>query len=278
MTTADRLVREIRDYCAAHANLQGATRYERYFKEGYDAWGLLDKGNPFFTERRDEWLRRYADIGIEGFIEAGEQLFASGKYEEGAIAIQFLEKRRAEMDCAAALALARWFQGGIRNWAHCDVLCGELLAPLLKDGRLPLDALSSWRTSPLRFQRRAVPVAMLGLLPPLVKGRAISAGERRRIKPLLAFVRPMMLDTERVVHQGLGWFLREAWKRAPDVVEPFLLEYKDTAARLIFQYATEKMTPAGKARFRAAKRAVTDGPARATKTRAAKAGRRRAGD
>jgi hypothetical protein len=37
------------------------------------------------------------------------------------------------------------------------------------------------------------------------------------------------------------------------VVEPFLLDWKDTAPRLIFQYATEKMTAADKARFRAAK-------------------------
>ena len=42
----------------------------------------------------------------------------------------------------------------------------------------------------------------------------------------------MMLDEERVVHQGLGWFLREAWKRDPEGVEPFLLEFKDSAARL----------------------------------------------
>jgi 3-methyladenine DNA glycosylase AlkD len=62
-----------------------------------------------------------------------------------------------------------------------------------------------------------------------------------------------MLDQERVVQQGLGWFLREAWKRRPEVVEAFLLEWKDSAPRLIFQYATEKMTPENKARFRKAK-------------------------
>jgi len=253
MKKAHRLVQEIQQYCAAHANRKAATRYERYFAEGYDAWGLLDKGNPFFTDRRDEWLQRYADIGIAGFVEAGEKLFASGKYEEGAIAIQFVKSRRDEMDATTALGLARWFAAGIGNWAHTDVLCGELLAPLLEDGRLPLDALAPWRDAPLRFQRRAVPVAMLGLLPQLKKGVQASPAERRAIKRLLEFLRPMMLDRERVVHQGLGWFLREAWKRAPDAAEPFLLEFKDTAARLIFQYATEKMTAAGKARFRAEK-------------------------
>jgi 3-methyladenine DNA glycosylase AlkD len=67
---------------------------------------------------------------------------------------------------------------------------------------------------------------------------------------LLDFIRPMMMDDERVVHQGLGWFLREIWKKRPAETEQFLLEWKDTAARLIFQYATEKMAPEQKARFR----------------------------
>ncbi len=248
------LAEEIRKYCAAHADASVATKYQRYFKEGYDAWGLLDKGNPFFEERRDEWLATYARIGVGGFIEAGEELFASGRFEEGAIAVMFLEARRGEMDGRDGLALARWYEAGLANWAHNDSLCGRLLAPLLKDGRLRLESLAPWRQSPLRYLRRAVPVAMLGLLPPLKKGQVAAPADRRTIKRLLEFLRPMMLDHERVVHQGLGWFLREAWKKDAASVEPFLLQFKDSAPRLIFQYATEKMTAEGKARFRAARR------------------------
>jgi hypothetical protein len=53
-----------------------------------------------------------------------------------------------------------------------------------------------------------------------------------------------------VVHQGLGWFLREAWKLKRKETEAFLLKWKDNAARLIFQYATEKMTATEKKRFK----------------------------
>ena len=70
---------------------------------------------------------------------------------------------------------------------------------------------------------------------------------------MLAFIEPMMKDDERVVHQGLGWFLREAWKIDPEPVEVFLLKWKDISARLIFQYATEKMTKENKERFRKSK-------------------------
>jgi 3-methyladenine DNA glycosylase AlkD len=69
----------------------------------------------------------------------------------------------------------------------------------------------------------------------------------------ISFIEPLMTDKEREVHQGVGWFLREAWKIEPAPVEEFLLKYKDTAPRLIFQYATEKMTAEGKSRFRRSK-------------------------
>jgi 3-methyladenine DNA glycosylase AlkD len=69
----------------------------------------------------------------------------------------------------------------------------------------------------------------------------------------------MMVDDERVVQQGLGWFLRESWKRYPDETEELLLEFKDRAGRVIYQYATEKMTAAAKARFKAEKRKAGGG-------------------
>ena len=51
-----------------------------------------------------------------------------------------------------------------------------------------------------------------------------------------------MLDAEREVHQFLGWFLRDAWNIRPSETEAFLLKWKETAPRIIIQYATEKMT------------------------------------
>ena len=51
-----------------------------------------------------------------------------------------------------------------------------------------------------------------------------------------------MSDNEKFVQKGLGWFLREAWKKYPEQTEKFLLKWKDTCGRTIIQYATEKMT------------------------------------
>ena len=242
MTRVEALAAEIREYCASHADRKQARRWERYFTEGYDAWGLLDKNDPLWHQKQTEWLEGYRDIGLRGFLKLGEILFRSGKYEEGALAIRFAVTFRDQFDQKAVERLGKWFEAGIRNWAHTDVLCGEIIAPLLESGRVELETLAPWRESELKFQRRAVPVAMLRLLK--VKPDA---------GPLLEFLRPMMTDPERVVGQGLGWFLRETWKKHPRPVEAFLLEWKDQAARVIFQYATEKMAPEARARFRRAK-------------------------
>lgn len=243
MTQAEVLAAEIRAYCAAHADPKQAARWTRYFKEGYDAWGLLDKNDPFWNEKQAGWLEAGRGLGLRGFLRLGSLLFASGKYEEGALAIRFAAQLRDQFDQKAFEKLGEWFAAGIGNWAHTDVLCGEVIAPLLRSGQIELEALRRWRESRFKYQRRAVPVAMLGLLPSTTD-----------VGPLLEFLRPLMMDPERVVQQGLGWFLRETWKKHPRPVEAFLLEWKERAARLIFQYATEKMTAPARARFRRSKK------------------------
>ena len=70
------------------------------------------------------------------------------------------------------------------------------------------------------------------------------------LSKMFTFIDPLMMDTEREVHQGLGWFLRECWKRDRDTTEGFLLKWKNDCARLIIQYATEKMTKEERLQFR----------------------------
>lgn len=47
---------------------------------------------------------------------------------------------------------------------------------------------------------------------------------KNNFKKLFEFIDPMMMDSEREVHQGLGWFLRECWKRDRKVTEEFLMK------------------------------------------------------
>jgi len=230
-------VEEIRAFCASNADPAIVKKYAKYFKEGYDGYGVSREiwESPARKQLSDGYRERF---GLKGLLDLGDRLFESGKYEEGSFAIVSIKPLLGDFTPDTFQRIGGWLETGVRNWAHTDVICGELLSPSLKSGAWSHRELEAWRQSDSRWRRRAVPVSLLGLI---------------SIAPtsdLLEFIRPLMLDSERVVHQGLGWFLRELWKKDRAPVEAFLLEWKDTAPRLIFQYATEKMTPDQKARFR----------------------------
>jgi 3-methyladenine DNA glycosylase AlkD len=234
------LVARIESFCKAHAEERIVAKYAKYFREGYDPYGvdhglLSAEGGRILNEFRET-------LGFEGFFGLADVLMASGKYEEAGLAIRFVNAFKKEYTRNTFDRLGAWFDGRVLNWATSDRICGEPLAYLLSQSIVHLDDFAPWRESTNKWKRRAVPVTMLVLL----KGQFDP-------ESLLAFIRPVMMDEERVVHQGLGWFLRDLWKKSPAEVDRFLAEWKDSAARLIFQYATEKMTAEQRSRFRRAK-------------------------
>jgi 3-methyladenine DNA glycosylase AlkD len=232
--TLDSKLREIRRFCRDHADEARVRKYARFFVEGYDAYGL---DQQTMEKQRDQWLRAWEpELGLDGLLGLGERLIGSGKYEEASFAVWFAIALKDRFTAATVDRLGRWLETGICNWAHTDVFSGQVLAVLLQRKIVPMD---DWRTSKSKWMRRAVPVS---LIEPVKRGLP-AAG-------LLKFIAPMMLDPEKVVQQGLGWLLRETWKLHPEPVEKLLLNCKDTCPRLIVQYATEKMTPAQKAKFK----------------------------
>jgi len=238
--THEQRLTAIRRYCRAHADPAVVAKYAKYFTEGYDAYGVAGE---VLEQQRDVWLKRWCDLGRDGFLDLGDRLVRTGKYEEGSCAMWFAAEYRRLQTAATFARLGSWLdEGGYRNWGHVDAFCSLVISPLLIDGVVKPRAMADWRRSPSKWKRRAVPVALI----PLVKRGA-------PVRGLLALVSPLMADEEKPVQQGLGWFLREAWKQDPQPVEAFLLRWKDRCGRVIVQYATEKMTAAGKDRFRRAR-------------------------
>lgn len=235
---ATELYEEIRSYCRANANQAVVKKYSRYFKEGYDAYGLTREQ----LEGKVALLLSDKRINMKLVLTAGKLLVESGKYEETSFAIRLLMGYAGQFTVETFEEIGKWFEIGITNWGHTDVICGLLISQFFERNIISLDALSDWRTAANKYQRRAVPVAMIELLK-----------STKDYAPLFAFIEPLMMDSQRVVHQGLGWFLREAWKLKRKETETFLLKWKDNAPRLIFQYATEKMTPEQKKCFKRAK-------------------------
>ena len=239
---AAELYEDIRAYCKKHADKKQVEKYAKFFTEGFDAYGLSKET----FEGKVDSLINDDKVSMRLILSTSKLLVKSGKYEETNFAICLLKEFSDQFDDKTLTQIEPWFKIGIVNWAHCDIFCGHLMTPLLEKKLFKLDDLSDWRKSENKYQRRAVPVAMLTLLK-----------MRKSYNPLFKFIEPLMMDSEKKVQQGLGWFLREAWKIQPEATETFLLKWKNDAGRTIFQYATEKMTAAEKKRFRKEKRKKT---------------------
>jgi len=232
------IIQEIQNYGIKHSDPEIVKKYSRYFKEAYDAYGLTDQKVKSLVAMLFE---KYAITQNDVFI-LGNILFKSGKYEEGSVAILLLKHFEKEFDTQTIMGISKWFENGVNNWAHCDGICMYLLRPLVINKIVSINDLNWWLTAEYRFQRRAAAVAMLEFMK-----------IEENYQNLILFIEPLILDKERVVHQGVGWFLREAWKKKPEIIEPFLFNYKNVAPRLIYQYACEKMTPEQKLKFKKSK-------------------------
>jgi 3-methyladenine DNA glycosylase AlkD len=194
-------------------------------------------------ETRTSLLMKYRnELGFEGFLDLGDRLVKTGKYEEASLALMFAVDFMQDYTPGHLDRFGYWLDDGIHNWAHADMMAGSIIPVFLHKKIVPYTSLAPWRTAESKWKRRVVPVS-------LIKGLKTCPNITERLE----FLEPMMLMPEKVVHQGLGWFLREAWKLYPLPVEDFLLKWKDSAPRLIFQYATEKMTPDHKMRFKKVK-------------------------
>lgn len=219
-----------------HASEENVLKYSRYFKGGiFNAWGL---STNVMNSKRDELIKS-GEITPELIFDAAPLLMNSGKYEETSFAISLLMKQLDQCDFSSFRQLEGWFYIGIYNWAHADYLGMFLLPAFMKKGIIKREDFAGWIMSPFKFQRRCVPVTFIKLLKTEIS-----------FNNLFLMLEPLMNDSDREVHQGMGWFLREAWKIKPEETELFLMKWKNTAPRLIFQYACEKMEKEARLKFR----------------------------
>jgi len=236
--TSTELVLEIRAYCMANANAERLRINQRFFKEEFIGYGLTA---PMVYSKVKELIKT-GGFSLSTVIEAMPELMESQKYEEISLGLLLMDGLWKHFTPESFKTISGWFSFSITNWAHADTL-GMLILPRFIDKRIiEINDFEPWLNSPFKFQRRCVPVTLIKHIK-----------KTKDVMPSILFVERLMDDPEREVHQGMGWFLREAWKISPAEVEHFLQKYKQTAPRLIFQYACEKMTQENKQRFRKTK-------------------------
>jgi 3-methyladenine DNA glycosylase AlkD len=236
----DEKIKEIRSFCLKNSKQANIDKYSRYFKEGFDGYGIDQK---VYEAQRDFWIADWEkEMTIDKYLELGDKLIPIAKYEEISFVIGFIESKRADYTKSTFDRIGNWFDMGISNWANTDVLCMLILANFLIDRKIDFDKLKEWTTSNSEWQRRAVPVTLVELI-------------KEGLKPATALplIDPLMLDESKYVQKGIGTLLRGLWKIYPIEIEEYLLKWKDQCGRLIVQYATEKMTREYRKKFRKTK-------------------------
>jgi len=238
----DSKVKEIRAFCESNSNPEIIKKYSRYFKEGYDGYGIDDK---LFKSQIEIWVEQWKEeMTIKSYLDLGDELMKNGRFEEKQVAISFLKSSRTDFSMGTFIRIGNWFDFGINDWATTDVLCMLVLSILLSDKIIDFNDLKTWIDSESEWKRRAVPVALVEL-DKLTKD----------LKPIEAIelVEPLMLDDSEYVQKGIGTLLRGLWKKYPTEIEEFLMKWKDQCGRLIIQYSTEKMDKEYRKKFRKSK-------------------------
>ncbi len=230
-------IKEIKDFCIKNSDPSIVAKYSKYFKEGYDGYGIDDK---LLITQRDNWLEKWKDeLKVSDYLDIGDKLVSSGKFEEIAFAIHFISFQKQHFSLEVFNRIGNWLENGIANWGSTDVLCMLVLSNFIKDEIIETNQLKGWTKSPSKWKRRAVPVTL---------AQIVKLGYNP--KSVLPVIEPLMLDESEDVQKGLGTLLRELWKKYKDETEEFLLKWKDDCSRLVIRYATEKMDKESKKRFK----------------------------
>jgi 3-methyladenine DNA glycosylase AlkD len=233
-------LKAIRTFCKENTNQANIDKYSRYFKEGFDGYGV---GQKVFEAQRDSWIAEWKDeLNIEKYLDLGDQLVSGGKYEEVSFAFAFLKSERENYTKNTFARIGHWFELGINDWASTDVLCMLVLPNFFIDKVLELEELAPWTKAKSEWQRRCVPVCL---------NQMVKQG--LNLKTVFMLIEPLMLDKSQYVQKGIGTFLRSLWKTHPSEIEDFLYMWKDECGRLIVQYTTEKMDKEYRKKFRKVK-------------------------
>lgn len=233
--TAKDLILEVRNYCENNANEEIAKKSSRFFKEEFVGYGL----SALMIVSKTKSLLRENNLNLETVIEASNELMKSEKFEEASFALMLIDGLSKQFSTKTFEFISTSFDFSIKNWAHADTLAMYILPKFVAKKIIEIDDFNSWLRSEHKFKRRCVPVTLIKSL------KTVDNPTH-----LFEFVEALMSDNDRVVHQGMGWFLKKAWQAHPIATEDFLHKWKDMAPRLIISYACEKMTKEDKIKFK----------------------------
>jgi 3-methyladenine DNA glycosylase AlkD len=211
--------------------------YERLTFFGVDSATVRRMAARIWKEERRLWTLRDAVAFTDALVRE-PQLEAKG------LGIAVLGRCRTLYEPWLLARARRWLARHCTDWASADLLCGEVIGPLLQKHPELILELRSWRSSRHLYVRRASAVA---LLPVVRRGDAL--GDAYEAALILGG------DRHHLLQKAAGWALREAGKTDMSRLDRFLVEHGSRLSRTTVSYAIERFPPTRRRQLLTATRA-----------------------
>jgi len=203
---------------AARGTPDRAEGAKAYLKSELEFFGVDAKG--IRTTAR-EVCERHPGLGHDDLVRLVRELWRRGCFDTRAVAIGLLE-RRPDLLGDDDLELVEELLRQSETWALVDWLCTKVAAPLVESEPDLKRTLTTWARDDDFWLRRS---SMLALLPALRRG----GGDFELFARLAS---EMVQEKEFFIRKAIGWVLRDASKKRPELAYDFLSKHIDRVSGL----------------------------------------------
>jgi len=180
----------------------------------------------------------YADVkkqwSLDDAIAFAEALLADDYLEMRSCGVLVLGRFSKQYPASLLPRIRKWIEcGWLDNWSAIDLLCSDVLHPLIAARPELLKTTETWTGSKNLWLRRASAVC---LVKSACKGKHLA--ESYRVAKKLAG------DKEDLVQKGAGWLLKEAGTTDMARLQKFVEQNGKKIPRTMLRYAIEKFPAA----------------------------------
>jgi len=187
-----------------------------------------------------QWVRDFCqanpDLTLHQSIGLLDLAFVDNVREEVLFGILLLGKFEKALPPRLWQTIDRWV-AKLENWESCDQLAMNVAASMVAKNLDLVDDLVTWAGAPQLWRRRFA----------IAIGTTLNQKGRSFPEHTLRICSEAMTDEEPMVQKAVGWALREASRKNPDLVFGFLHQWKPKISRRLLRESAQKLNDSQRA-------------------------------
>lgn len=207
-----------------------AAQEKRYLKSELEHVGATVPATRAVAKRV---VAEHPELDRAALVALAEELWSAPIHERRAVAVELLTLR-GRLLAPADLAFLQRLVRGAKTWALVDGLAANVVGALVERHPELATELDAWAKDDDFWVRRA---ALLALLVPLRRGGGDFARFGR-------YADAMLEERELFIRKAIGWVLRDASRKRPELVRDWLSPRAARASGLTVREATKHLPAA----------------------------------